>query len=163
MPRRSLNLATLDESIAEIERLQREGYVATGKWTLSQICEHLTATMRMGLDGGQRMPWLLRKTMGAWMIRSWLKKRSMRAGLPTLDRLRPKINGDGEATKAADDPGAIAACLATLREVRDFSGELPPHSMCDGVDLPRYQDLCVIHAQHHLGYLAPRESEATPR
>ena len=166
MPRRSLNLATLDDVVAEIERLQREGYTATGKWNLSQICEHLTATMRMGLDGGQRMPWLLRKTMGAWLIRSWLKNRALRAGLPTLDRLLPKTRNEGAATDAAgneiaDDPEAIATCIATHREVRDFKGTLPPHSMCDGIDLPTYKELCVIHAQHHLGYLVPREKAET--
>jgi hypothetical protein len=154
-----LNLVTLDDVIAEIERLQSEGYSAGGKWNLSQICEHLTATMRMGLDGGQRMPWLLRKTMGAWLIRSWLKNRALRNGLPTLDRLLPKAKSEGAATETADDPAAISTCIATLREVRDFAGELPPHSMCDGIDLPTYKELCVIHAQHHLGFLTPRESE----
>ena len=157
MARRTLRLATLDDAIAEIERLHHGGYQATGKWNLSQICEHLTATMRMGLDGGQRMPWLLRKTMGGWLIRSWLKNRTMRAGLPTLDRLLPKKREDESQTPASDDPEAIETCLATLREVRDFEGVLPPHSMCDGIDLPTYRELCVIHAQHHLGFLVPRE------
>jgi hypothetical protein len=164
MPRRTLNLATLDEVVAEIERLRRDGYSVGGKWNLSQICEHLTATMRMGLDGGQRMPWLLRKTMGAWLIRSWLKKRALRSGLPTLDRLLPQTKRDGAASDAAgndgaDDRAAIETCIATLHEVRDFAGELPPHSMCDAIDLPTYKELCVIHAQHHLGYLLPRTDE----
>lgn len=163
MPRRSLNLATLDDVVAEIERLERGGYTIGGKWNLSQICEHLTATMRMGLDGGQRMPWLLRKTMGAWLIRSWLKNRALRAGLPTLDRLLPRTKSDPiaseEASKTpADDRAAIATCIATLREVRDFAGELPPHSMCDRIDLPTYKELCVIHAQHHLGFLVPKNA-----
>lgn len=163
MPRRSLQLTTLDETIAEIERLRDGGYDATGKWNLSQICEHLTATMRMGLDGGKRMPWLLRKTMGAWMIQSWLKNRALRAGLPTLDRLLPKKREEGSAAPLPDDPDAIATCIATLREVRDFDGILPPHSMCDGIDLPTYRELCVIHAQHHLGFLLPRASETTEK
>lgn len=164
MPR-SLHLVTLDDVVSEIETLRNGGYSATGKWNLPQICEHLTATMRMGLDGGQRMPWLLRKTVGAWLIRSWLRTRTIRANMPTLDRLRPKTTVHGTATDAggtetADDPAAIATCIATLREVRDFKGILPPHSMCDGIDLPTYKELCVIHAQHHLGFLVPRESEA---
>jgi hypothetical protein len=163
MPRRSLNLATLDDVASEIESLRDGGYSATGKWNLSQICEHLTATMRMGLDGGQQMPWLLRKTMGAWMIRSWLKNRAMRSGLPTLDRLRPAAKSDGGGMEKVDDPATIATCLATLREVRDFRGTLPPHSMCDGIDLPTYKELCVIHAQHHLGFLAPRDTTERDR
>lgn len=39
MPRRTLNLATLDDVAAEIDRLQRDGYSPTGKWNLSQICD----------------------------------------------------------------------------------------------------------------------------
>ena len=55
-------------------RLRSEGYSATGKWSLSQICEHLTATMRMGLA----------------VSSSWVLRICSRVSSPT-DSLRPVV------------------------------------------------------------------------
>jgi len=149
--RRELDLRTLDDVIAEVERLRDEGYTATGNWNLSQMCEHLTGTMRVGLDGDEpRLSWPLRKVLGLVFSRV-LRTRSMSSGVPTTPRLTP-----GPAVD--DDPEKIDRCLATLAEARDFPGPLPPYPLMDGLTLERWKDLMVIHAQHHLRFLEPARS-----
>lgn len=146
--RRPLDLRSLDDAAAEIARLRESGYTPTGKWNLSQICRHLTETMRLGMDGDQPpFPWIVRK-IAAIVLAYALKHRWMPAGAGTLPRLTPPDLAD-------DDPAEIDRCLATLAEARDFAGPFPPYPLADGMTLERWKDLMVVHAQHHLRFLEP--------
>ncbi len=146
--RRHLDLHSLDEVIAEVERLRDGGYTATGKWNLSQMAEHLSGTIRIGIDGDEkRLPWLMRKV--AWHVLARARRtRKMFNGAPTLPRLVPAPTG-------SDDPAEINRLIATLAEARDFAGPLPPYPLCDGLTLEDWKDLMVVHSQHHLGFLIP--------
>lgn len=147
--RRPLDFHSLDEVIAEVERLRDGGYTATGKWNLSQIGDHLSETMRIGMDGDEkRLPWPMRKVFG--LILGYARRsRKMMAGAPTLPRLTPE-------PLEADDPAKIDRLLTTLAEARDFAGPLPPYPLCDGLTLDGWKDLMVVHAQHHLRFLEPK-------
>ncbi|MEM6799252.1 MAG: DUF1569 domain-containing protein [Planctomycetota bacterium] len=145
---RNLELLSFDDVIAEVERLRDGGYAAGGAWNLSQTADHLSETMRLGMDGDEpRLNWLMRKVFGA-VLSLILARRWMMSGAPTIPRLTPD-------SLEADDPAKIGRLLATLAEARDFSGPLPPYPLCDNMTLEKWKRLMVIHAQHHLGFLAP--------
>lgn len=145
---RELELRSLDDVVHEIERLRECGCTRRGNWNLSQMCVHLTETMRVGLDGDEpRLAWPLRKLFGL-MLRRVLRTRKMPSGAPTVARLRP-------TQTPTDDPATTDLCLATLAEARDFAGPLPPHPLIDKMTLDEWKDLMVIHAQHHLRFLEP--------
>ncbi len=147
--RRELDFHSLDELIVEVERLRNGGYTACGNWNLSQIGDHLSETIRIGMDGDEkRLPWPMRKVFGMvlWYAR---RSRKMMAGAPTLPRLTPQ-------PLEADDPAKIDRLLATLAEARDFPGPLPPYPLCDGLTLEGWKDLMVVHGQHHLRFLEPK-------
>lgn len=148
MPRRrDLRLKSFDEAIAEIERLRDGAYTPRGRWSLSQVCDHLTKTMRVGLDGHEpRMPWVVRKVFGV-VIRWMLRRGRMFSGAVAPGILQP--------TAPAEDPATIELCLATLAECRDRRDPIPPYLLCDGLSLDDWKRLMVIHAQHHLGFLEP--------
>ncbi|MEQ8850071.1 DUF1569 domain-containing protein [Botrimarina sp.] len=152
MPRRRrLDLRSLDDVIAEVRRLRADGYVAHGKWNLSQMADHLCGTMRVGMDGGEpRLAWPLRKVTGSVL---WLARRSrwMPSGLGTLPQLTPPA-------LEADDPAKIDRLEATLAEARDFAGPLPPYPLADGLSVEQWRELMVVHAQHHLRFLEPAGS-----
>jgi hypothetical protein len=147
--RRNLDFQSAEEVIAEIENLQATGYQKAGNWNLSQICEHLSATLRVILDDVpvRRMPWLLRVTVGNFMVRRVLKKRQMSAGLPTLKKLLPTDKDD-------DDPEMIAECIRNLQLAADFAGPMQPHPLAD-ITVEQWQQFSWIHAAHHLGFLQP--------
>ncbi|MEM6329310.1 MAG: DUF1569 domain-containing protein [Planctomycetota bacterium] len=143
---RRVTLQTFDEVIDDVTRLRTAGYAAGGRWNLSQVCDHLTGTMRLGLDGDQpRVAWAVRKAFGV-LLAVILARRAMVSGAPTLPRLTPEALTE-------DDPQRIDRCLATLAEARDFAGPLPPYPLCDNMTLDKWKRLMVIHAQHHLGFL----------
>lgn len=151
MPARQLDFRTLNEAIAEIERLRSGGYTRTGNWNLTQVCEHLTATMRLGMDGGMRpLPWALRATVLRLVVARILRTRRMPTGAGTLPSLVPH-----EARY--DDDATIDMCLATLSEARDFAGPLPTYPLSTGIDLEKWRDLMCVHAAHHLGFLLPEQ------
>jgi hypothetical protein len=145
--RRDLRLHSFDEAIAEVQRLRDRGYTPQGKWSLSQACDHLTKTMRVGLDGSMtRMPWLVRKMV--WPLSRWVLWRGkMMPGAPAPAPVLP--------SEVRDDPAAIELCLATLAEARDRVDPIPPYVLCDGLSLEDWKRLMVIHAQHHLSFLQP--------
>ncbi|QDV80465.1 DUF1569 domain-containing protein [Botrimarina mediterranea] len=155
MPKlRTLRLATLDDAIAEIERLRDHGYTPRGRWSLSQMSDHLTKVMRVGMDGSMpRLPWLARKMV--WPLARWtLWRGAMISGAPAPKPVLP--------AEARDDESAIDRCLATLAEARDRREPIPPYVLLDGLTLDDWKRLMVIHAQHHLRFLEPTPT-STPQ
>lgn len=155
MQRRQLDLRDADGVIAEVNRLRTNGYQPLGKWNLGQMCEHLTGTMRFGLDpSNRRLPWIVRKLVTNRAVANLLRTRSMPAGIPVPRRLKPTSSPE------TDDPGKIDEYLAVVAEIRDFQGPLPPFPLADQVSLENWKQIQWIHAAHHLSFLVPKPEEA---
>src|SRR5205823_8984937 len=62
MKRRALDFRTIDEAVAEIDRLQKGGYEKGANWSLGQICNHAAIFVRGSIDGftGPPPPWFIR-------------------------------------------------------------------------------------------------------
>ncbi|QDV33403.1 DUF1569 domain-containing protein [Tautonia plasticadhaerens] len=156
MGRRSLDFRDADAVIAEIRRLQGGGYTMLGKWTLTQMCEHLTSTFRVGLDGvDRRLPWLFRKLVGEPMARHVTRTRRMISGVPAPREVVPTAPG------GPDDPALIDACIATIERARDATSLPRPHPMAD-LTVAQWKELNWVHCAHHLGFLVPRDGLAAP-
>lgn len=149
--KRALDFHTGDEVIAEIQRLRTGGYTKTKNWNLTQVCEHLTATMTGGMDGfGFRLPWILRATVIKWVFRRMLRTRKMSSG-PTLKRLKPKT------VDGPDDDAVIDGCIAAIERAKEFTGPLKDYPFLDDLSVDDWQQFMWMHAGHHLGFLIPRE------
>ncbi|MGB7328131.1 MAG: DUF1569 domain-containing protein [Rubripirellula sp.] len=148
--KRQLDFRSGDDVVAEVRRLQTEGYVRTKNWNLTQICEHLTATMAGEMDGlGFRLPWLIRATAGELFTRWILKTRKM-PSVPTLPSLQPKSRSD------VDDVVIIESCVETIRRCESFAGSLDDYPFVDNLNHDQWRQFMWIHAAHHLGFLAPK-------
>lgn len=151
MERRTIDFHSSDEVIADIARLRQQGYDQTGKWNLTQICEHLSATMRGGMEGfGFRMPWVLRATMIEWGFRYLLRRRKLFAGAPTFKSLKPS------ADAVADQDSVIDDCIEICRKVADFQGPIVDYPLLNDVSVQDWRDFMWIHAAHHLSFLVPK-------
>ncbi len=150
MKRRQLDLRSGDEVIKEIERLREGGYEKAKNWNLTQVCEHLDATMTGGMDGfGFRLPWILRATVMKWAFRHFLKRRVLLSGAPTFPILKPAASGTD------DDAETIAHCVATIQRASEFSGSLDDYALLDNLSVADWRDFMWIHAAHHLSFLRP--------
>jgi hypothetical protein len=152
---RTLDLHSGDEVIAEIQRLRSVGYQKTKNWNLTEICDHLTKTMRGGMDGfGFRLPWILRATIVKWMFAWMLRKRRIPNGAATFASLKP------QASDAQEDPAVIDRCIETLREAQKFRGSLDDYPLLDDLDPETWKEFMWLHAAHHLAFLIPNDSDA---
>ena len=149
-PRTDLRFQTGAEIVAEIRRLRRDGYERAGRWNLTQVCDHLTRTMDVALrPDGKRLPWIVRRTVGRWLVGHILRRGKFPRGTPAPKKLRP-------ADAAADDPATIDACIAKVQEAAGFDGDLSQYPGVDGMTPDVFRRLSWIHASHHLGFLVPR-------
>lgn len=150
--KRLLDFHSGDEVIAEIERLRTGGYAKLKQWNLTQICEHLSATMEAEMTGlGFRLPWVLRATAGKLLTHRILRTRRMPSS-PTLPRLQP------QATADAEDEAVIAQCLETIRRTECYQGSLADYPFVDNLTHEQWRQLMWIHAAHHLGFLIPNST-----
>ncbi|MEM1224301.1 MAG: DUF1569 domain-containing protein [Planctomycetota bacterium] len=148
--KRTLDFHTADEVVAEINRLRAQGYDKTKNWNLTQICEHLTATMSGGMDGfGFRLPWVLRATVMKWIFQRMLRTRKMVSG-PTLERLKPK------SAEGPDDDAIIDTCFATIDRARSWDGSMDDYPFLDHLSAEDWKQFMWMHAAHHLGFLVPK-------
>ena len=153
MQRRNLDFSSSDEVIADIQRLQAAGYEKCGNWNLTQICQHLTETMKGGMDGfGFRLPWVLRATVAKWAFHYGLRKRKLGSGLPTFKMLKPTHEN------AADDDQVIENCIETCRRAESFTGPIEDYPLLNDPSVEDWRQFMWIHAAHHLSFLVPRVS-----
>ncbi|MEM9827863.1 MAG: DUF1569 domain-containing protein [Planctomycetota bacterium] len=151
--KRTLDFHTGDEVNAEIQRLRSTEYTKTKNWNLTQICEHLDATMTGGMNGfGFRLPWILRATIMKWIFGRMLRTRKMSSG-PTLERLKPKSD------PGTEDDAIIDKCIATIEHAKAFPGPIKDYPFLNELSVEDWQQFMWMHAGHHLGFLVPNESD----
>lgn len=153
MKRRNIDFHSADEIIQAINSLRTSGYKMAGKWNLTQICQHLMATMDGGMDGfGFRAPWILRATVIKWGFRYALNKRKLGSGFPTFKVLRPTH------IDSADDDEVIDACIKSFQRAATFDGSLEDYALLNHLSVEDWQDFMWIHAAHHLSFLIPKDA-----
>src|SRR5258708_40283419 len=73
--RREVRYASIDEFRADADRLARIKIRTVGKWTYSQILDHLSRTIVASLDGfGFKAPWFARALIAPFMKNAILTK-----------------------------------------------------------------------------------------
>lgn len=152
MKTRSLTFRDANEVIQEIERLKQSGYQRLGNWSLSQICEHLDKTIQIGLNGSEfRLPWILRVTMGKWILNWSLRNNRM----PNFRVNAPKSLLPKEQS-TADDKSVIDRCIARHKEAAEFPGPVKNYPLVNHISLEDWRKVQWMHAARHLGFLIPR-------
>ena len=152
--RRELDFRSADEVIADIHFLQECGYKTLKNWNLTQICEHLTATMDVALrPSGKRAPWILRATIFRWFVSRMLKTRRIMSGAPTLKQLIP------QSPPETEDREQIEKCIAKLREAESYPGPIRDYPLLDDFSVEDWKSFMWLHAAHHLSFLVPKPSQ----
>lgn len=152
--RRILKFATLDEAVADAERLLA-GYGRVGRWTLGQCCGHIAYWMACGMDGfpkpplgGRIMMWAMRHTIGPRILKRVVSG-EMKDGLPTMPQSVPPPN--------ADDAAGVAKLKETVARANAFAGPPLPSPFFGPMDRESWVRLNCVHAAHHLSFLTPRD------
>lgn len=151
--RRALRFETVDDVLAEVERLvaaEREGWLRrTGNWTLGQTLGHLAAWIDYAYEGYPfRVPWFIR-----FFVRMRMR-RYLRRGLDRGVRIPGVAGGTYGIEELSTEEGErrLRAALERLRSepARYDSPVFYPLSEEDRLALN------LRHAELHLGFLHPQ-------
>ena len=147
--RRPLVFRSIDRVMPEVDVLLL-GHETTGRWTLAQICNHLTRTIVGTVDGfppGVRATWVVRALLGPIVLRRVLKTGRMAAGIPAPKAIVPPSDLD---------PRAEAEALrAAINILAGYSGPPLPHPFAGRITADDARLLTAIHAAHHLSFVRP--------
>jgi hypothetical protein len=149
MRQRELNLRTIDDCIAELDRLEKSGCTPQGNWDFAQVCNHLSFFIEGGLDGYKfKVPWIFKALFGKMVLKRILTQRKMKSGQFTPQKPLPEPGGD---------PKAAASRLRTaLIITRDHQGDFVPSPFFGYLTPEQARDLAVIHCAHHFAFLEPK-------
>src|SRR5262245_15913860 len=121
--RRSLTFASLEEVMPDVDRLLR-GHTTVGNWSLGQICNHLAQGINRTIDGfpkTARAPWLIRKTVGGFLLRRMLRTGRFVEGMKAPAECQPAPGADARVE--------AEALRAALRRFAAHSGPLVEHPL----------------------------------
>ena len=149
--RRRLKFADVDAVAAEVRRL-RPGYSQAGNWNLRQICWHLNKAVRFSMQrGAASLPGSPAKRAVQWTtLRIVLATGWIPAGVSAPQRVVP-------AADAAET--AIDEFLASLLELKEYSGEFGIHPRFGRLSRDQNMRVHCIHSAHHLGFLTPTDGQ----
>jgi hypothetical protein len=147
--RRALQFNSLDEVVAEAERLSDCSDVELlGNWSLGQIFQHLGDAMAMAIDGSDYKPPFFFKIMGPLMRKGMLNK-SMRAGFQLPPGMHALIPSEDTTTESG---------FKALRQnaERLKNEELQPRHVVFGkMTREDWNKLHLRHAEMHLSFAVP--------
>lgn len=145
--RREINYATLDDVLADAERLVAANASTSGNWSLGQILEHVATVMDKTLDGFETTPPLPVRLVGRW----FLKNRFLKQGMPSGFQLK------GPMAKEILPPAADAQqALDHLRnavERMKTQTDRPPHSFFGNLTVDESNRMNCRHAELHMSFI----------
>jgi hypothetical protein len=149
MSRRALDFRTLDEAVAELDRLHKAGYEKGGNWDLAQICNHAAIFVRGSMDGftGPPPPWYLR-LIAPFFVRRMIKTRRMPGGVKLPPHLLP--------APALEESHEVEELKALLRRFETWKQPLHKAPFGGHSDYETWKQLHLVHCAHHLSFLHPR-------
>jgi hypothetical protein len=149
LQRRRLDFKSWPEALADIEHLQHAGYDRAGNWDLSQVLDHVGEGLRTALRGNEhRANWIIRKFLGPMILPRILRDRRMKAGIKVPQWWLPGPTHDESA--------AVDRFRADLTTFQAMTTTPFPHPFFGAMTKQQWNDLALIHAAHHLGFLIPR-------
>jgi hypothetical protein len=150
--RRQLHFNSVDEVLADAERLANGPYTQLGNWSLGEMCEHLAKSLDSATDNNQYRPILLLR-----LLVPLFKKRILASSIPSGFRMPEKMKPIFmPATGTGTDEG-----LAHLRiAVERFKAANLPHRSPTFGSMSRddWHRFHCRHAEMHLSFLVPHDA-----
>jgi len=146
--RRKLDYMSLEEVLADADRLSSGPVQALGNWSAGQILRHLALVYNGSIDGlTMTVPWLLR------LMAPFLKKKLLRGPMPAGIKL------PSDAAKAlAPGPTSTEEGLAELHAAvarLERESHRAPHPVFGDLSKEEWNQVHLKHASLHMSFLVP--------
>ena len=149
--RREVHYNSLDDMLADAERLASGNVRTLGNWSLGQIFKHLAAALHSSIDGtDMKFPWLMKKIFNLIMNKEKMLREPLSPGF--------KIPKQGEA-QFFPDPGAstedgLAALRAAVGRCQTESSRAE-HPAFGQLTHEEWDKFHLRHAEMHMSFAVP--------
>ncbi len=152
LQRRHLDFQSWPELLADIDHLRQAHYDRAGNWDLSQILDHVGEGLRTALHGiDHQAAWIIRRFIGPLILKRILSQRRMKAGIKVPQWWLPGPSHDESAAVELPCPS---------QRISGHDDTPFPHPFFGPLTKQQWNDLVLVHAAHHLGFLIPRSTES---
>ena len=146
--RRTVNYASLDEILADAERLSCGPVKTLGNWTPGQVYKHLATAFNGSIDGlPDSFPWYIR------LIGRVFKKRIMAGSMPAGLKLPADFAKVVLPEPTADDVG-LAALRAAVARLKREPGRAK-HPVFGEITKEEWDRIHHMHSKLHMSFLMP--------
>ena len=140
--RRAVRYQSLDELLADSERLAQCQVRTLGNWSQGQIYEHLARGLDVSIDGTKPLPAPLRL-----VLRMLFKKKFLQSAVPAGFKAPSEFNPD--PISAADGLASLRRAVARQREVT----ERAPHPGFGNITREEWDLFHLRHAEMHMSFI----------
>lgn len=149
--RRELRFESMEEVLADAERLASGEVRTKGTWSVGQILQHLAQTMHASIDGTDiKIPWIVKILIGLVMNKEKMLNEAVRPGF--------KIPRKGEAqflprpdVSTQEGLDALRAAIERCRQERSRA----EHPALGAITREEWDLLHLRHAEPHLSFVVP--------
>ncbi|PQO28730.1 DUF1569 domain-containing protein [Blastopirellula marina] len=155
LSRRQLSLQSFDDVLAEAKSLSRVGYHRVSKWSLGQICDHVSRFMDDSIDGFKSTPGfapLMRPFLRMMYLGKVLRNERIPAKMPTLKELEPD--------EWTEDGNALPQLEKAIARIQDPNTQFVPSPAFGNLTAEQWRKVHLWHCQHHLEFLIPAARDA---
>jgi hypothetical protein len=149
--RRTLTFTTLDDILADLERLEKAKLRTLGNWSSGQVLMHLSVPIEWCLDGAKvRAPWYIR--VFGWFVKNRFLRNPMPAGF-ALPEATAAYLVPGE-TSWEDGLRILRAAIQRLKT----ETQRHPSPFLGVLTREQWDQLHCRHAELHLSFLIPESA-----
>ena len=146
--RRAVRYESLDELLADAERIAKSDVETLGNWSPGQVYAHLAKTMNCSIDGFDfSMPAPVRLMLTLFMKRKFFKK-EIPAGFKSTASFIPDQTTAEEGLKALQDS------IVRLQN----ESKRAPHPGFGKISRDDWNDFHKRHAEMHMSFLVDRDA-----
>src|SRR5437868_5670830 len=149
--RRTLHFETLDDILAEVERLNQGKIKSIGNWTPGQLLKHLTVPMTWCLDGAH--------VKASWYIRLFgffMRKKFLRDPMPAGFQLPATFAAELVKPDDTSWEEALAGFRSVIARLKAES-QRHPSPFLGTLTREQWDQLHCRHCELHLSFLAPEQ------
>ncbi len=146
-PRRDLTFATLDEVVADAERLVATEATTTGNWSLGKILEHLATVIEKPIDGFENTPPWPMRLVGRWFLKNLFLRKGMHPGFQLKGEIAKELVPD-----ETDPQQALEHLRRAAQRLKNHTADVS-HPFFGPMTHEEILGINCRHAEMHLGFV----------
>ena len=150
--RRKIRYNSLDDFLADAERVAAGPTKTVGNWSVGQILKHLGDTSNFAIDPAPfKPPWLVRI-----ILRTFLKRQFLEKPMPAGFNLPKRVEAELVAAPTVTTEEGIESVRRVVARLKSTSQRVP-HSIFGHLSNEEWEQFLLRHAELHMSFAVPEK------